>query len=140
MHRTLKQETLRPPASTLRTQQARFDGFQAEYNDERPHEALGDVPPASRYVASSKAFPRRLAQIRYPDEFTIRKVAASGRIRWRSAMVTINHALEGEWIGIEPADGVHNVFFGNVSLGFIDDERPELGLIRPPVTCWARVK
>jgi hypothetical protein len=98
------------------------------------------MPPASLYVASPKAFPRRLQQIRYPDEFTIRKVAASGRIRWRSAMVTINHALEGEWIGIEPADGAHNVFFGNVSLGFIDDERPELGLIRPPVACWARVK
>jgi putative transposase len=112
MHRTLKQETLRPPASTLRTQQARFDGFQSEYNEERPHEALGDMPPASLYVASPKAFPRRLQQIRYPDEFTIRKVAASGRIRWRSAMVTINHALEGEWIGIEPADGVHNVFSG----------------------------
>jgi putative transposase len=140
MHRTLKQETLRPPASTLRSQQARFDGFQAEYNDERPHEALGDVPPASRYTASSKPFPRRLGQIHYPEEFTVRKVAASGRIRWRGAMVTINHALEGEWIGIEPADGAHNVFFGHVSLGFIDDERPELGLIRPPVTCWARVK
>jgi putative transposase len=140
MHRTLKQETLGPPASTLRTQQTRFDQFQTEYNDERPHEALDDMPPASRYVSSSKAFPRRLAQIEYPKEFMTRKVAASGRIRWRCAMVTINHALEGEWIGIEPADGVHNVFFANVSLGFIDDERPELGLIRPPTTCWARVK
>jgi putative transposase len=140
MHRTLKQETLRPPASSLRTQQARFDGFQTEYNEERPHEALGDAPPASRYVASAKEFPRRLGQIQYPDTYKLRKVAASGRIRWHTAMVTINHALEGEWIGIEPADGLHNVFFGNVSLGFIDDERPELGLIRPPVTCWARVK
>jgi hypothetical protein len=50
-------------------------------------------------------------------------------------MVTVSHALEGELIGIEPADGVHHVFFSDVRLGFIDDLRPDLGLIRPPVTC-----
>jgi hypothetical protein len=55
-------------------------------------------------------------------------------------MVTIGHALEGEWVGIERGDGLHNVYFSDVRLGFIDDERPELGLIRPPVECWARVK
>lgn len=38
MHRTLKQETLRPPALTARTQQTRFDAFQAEFNQERPRE------------------------------------------------------------------------------------------------------
>jgi hypothetical protein len=27
-----------------------------------------------------------------------------------------------------------------IHLGFLDDERPELGLVRPPVACWARVK
>lgn len=43
-------------------------------------------------------------------------------------------------IGIEERDGLHNVFFADVRLGFIDDERPELGLIRPPAVCWARVK
>gem|GEM_PF-4239669 len=78
--------------------------------------------------------------IEYPAHFTVRKVAASGRIRWRSALVTIGHALEGESIGIEERDGMHHVFFADVRLGFLDDERPELGLVRPPVTCWARVK
>lgn len=55
-------------------------------------------------------------------------------------MVTINHALEGELIGIEPGDGMRRVYFSDVSLGFLDDEQPELGLMSPPVTCWARVK
>jgi len=58
----------------------------------------------------------------------------------RSALVTIGHALEDESIGIEEKDGMHHVFFADVRLGFLDDERPELGLARPPVTCWARVK
>ena len=33
-----------------------------------------------------------------------------------------------------------SVYFSDISLGFLDDEQPELGLISPPVTCWARVK
>jgi putative transposase len=140
MHRTLKQETLRPPAPTARTQQARFDAFQVEFNQERPHEGIGDETPSSLYTPSEREFPRRLRTIEYPSQFTVRKVAASGRIRWKSALVTIGHALEGESIGIEESDGMHHVFFADVRLGFLDDERPELGLIRPPVVCWARVK
>jgi hypothetical protein len=57
-----------------------------------------------------------------------------------TARQPLRHALEGEWIGIQPGDGLHRVFFANVDLGFLDDERPDLGLIRPPVTCWVRVK
>lgn len=140
MHRTLKQETLRPPASSIRTQQTRFDAFRKEFNQDRPHEAIGNETPASLYTESEREFPRRLRSIEYPSGFKVRKVAASGRIRWKSAMVTIGHALEGEFIAVEPGDGVHHVFFADVRLGFLDDERPELGLIRPPVTCWARVK
>lgn len=140
MHRTLKQETLRPPAGTFRKQQAKFDSFRREYNEERPHESLADRPPSSLYVPSSRSLPRRLEPPHYPDTFQTRKVAASGRVRWNGVHVTINHALEGEWIGIERRDGVHQVYFADVSLGFIDDEKPDLGLIRPPVTSWARVK
>jgi transposase InsO family protein len=140
MHRTLKQETLRPPAASLRPQQLRFDKFRQEFNEERPHEALGNALPLMRYAPSSRPYCSRLRPLEYPAQFLTRKVAASGRIRWNSAMVTIGHALEGEWIGIERGDGLHNVYFSDVRLGFIDDERPELGLIRPPVECWARVK
>jgi transposase InsO family protein len=50
MHRTLKRETTRPPAATRRGQQRRFNHFQEEYNTERPHEALKQMPPASIIV------------------------------------------------------------------------------------------
>jgi transposase InsO family protein len=41
MHRTLKQETAQPAAANRRAQQRAFDGFREEYNEQRPHEALG---------------------------------------------------------------------------------------------------
>jgi hypothetical protein len=96
--------------------------------------------PASRYTPSLREFPHRLATIEYPAAFKVRTVAASGRIRWTSAVVTIGHALEGEPIGIQEMDGMHQVIIADIHLGLLDDERPERGLIRPPVTCWARVK
>jgi transposase InsO family protein len=140
MHRTLKQETLRPPAPTSRQQQGRFDAFRIEYNEERPHEAIDNKPPGSIYIPSMRSYPRKLDAIEYPSHFKTRKVTLSGRIRWSSELVTIGQALEGEYIGIDSVDEVHHVFFADVLLGFIDDRRPELGLIRPPTSCWARVK
>jgi transposase InsO family protein len=49
MHRTLKAQTSNPPATDADEQQARFDAFRQHYNTERPHEALGQRPPAEVY-------------------------------------------------------------------------------------------
>ncbi len=49
MHRTFKREAITPLRHTCRQQQRNCDGFQQEYNTERPHEALGQETPASRY-------------------------------------------------------------------------------------------
>lgn len=49
MHRTLKDETTKPPAGPWMQQQMRFNLFRRAYNEERPHEALGQTPPASHW-------------------------------------------------------------------------------------------
>ena len=41
LHLTLLRDAACPPASGLRQQQRRFAAFQREYNEERPHQALG---------------------------------------------------------------------------------------------------
>ncbi len=45
MHRELKRETARPAANTLCGQQRKFDAFRRRYNEERPHEGIGDQVP-----------------------------------------------------------------------------------------------
>jgi transposase InsO family protein len=58
MHRTLKQETTRPPGMNSLQQQARFDDFVREFNEERPHEAIAMKCPAELYQPSmTKASP-----------------------------------------------------------------------------------
>jgi transposase InsO family protein len=52
MHRTLKIEATRPAGSNFLQQQAKFDTFVREFNDERPHEALDMKCPADVYEPS----------------------------------------------------------------------------------------
>jgi len=66
LHRTLKRECTRPPERTPRAQQRRFDTWRHEYNTVRPQEALDDPPPAARYTASPRPYPRRLPSLEYP--------------------------------------------------------------------------
>src|SRR5271165_4301360 len=65
MHRTLKQETAMPAAADRRAQQRELGRFRQEYNQVRPHEALGMQTPASVYVPSEREYPRQVAEPEY---------------------------------------------------------------------------
>ena len=54
LHLTLLQDAARPPAATLRAQQKRFGTFQTDYNEERPHAALGGATPSDCYAPSPR--------------------------------------------------------------------------------------
>lgn len=116
-HRDLKAQTTRPPACTHRGQQTRFTAFVREYNDERPHEALHDAVPASRYRPSPRALPRRLPPLEYPTHWEVRRVSSNGCIRWRAANIFLSHALAGEAVGLEAIDdGIWLVRFASQPL------------------------
>ncbi len=118
MHRTLKAETTRPPAATLRSQQASFDHFRREFNHERPHEALDMHTPASVYRRSPREMPQKLPALEYPDRFEVRYVSANGGIRWNSGWINVSITCIGEYVGLEEIDdGVWNVYFGALKLG-----------------------
>lgn len=122
MHRTLKQQTARPPAAALRSQQRRFDRFRAEFNEERPHEALGQKTPASRYQASPRELPSRLPPIEYPAHFEKRLMSRNGGFRWASKRVPLSHLLEEQYIGLEEVgDGIWDVYYSHVRLGQMDE-------------------
>ena len=122
MHRTLKAETTKPPSGNLQAQQTRFNRFRAEYNDERPHEALDQETPASLYGPSPRALPRTLAPMVYPGHFEVRLVSRNSGIRWKKHWVCVTHTLAGEYVGLEEVDdGLWDVYFGPVKLGRMDE-------------------
>jgi putative transposase len=106
MHGTLQKHTARPPAETRSEQQARFDEFIPFFNEFRPHEALGQETPVSRYRPSTRPFPERLEEPWYDAEHAVRRVRPTGEIKWGGDLVFVSEALAGEPIGIaDTADG-----------------------------------
>jgi putative transposase len=127
MHRTLKQATASPPARNRRLQQELFDDFRREYNDERPHEALAQTPPAQHYSKSMRAYPERLVAIEYPQPWQVRQVSNGGQIRWRGDCVFVSHALEGQPIGLEPVqEDLWRVCFSFYELGFLEERKRKI--------------
>lgn len=127
MHRTLKAETTRPPAANLQAQQVRFNQFRQEFNEERPHEALDQNTPASRYQPSRRALPTRLPPIEYPGHFEVRLVSRNSGIRWKKHWVCVTHTLAGEYVGLDEVDdGLWDVYFGPVKLGRMDERRLQI--------------
>jgi putative transposase len=122
MHRTLKRGTTRPPAGNRAAQQRRFVAFRREYNDERPHAALGAVPPALVYVPSSRGLPARLPPMTYPGHFDVRRVVSNGCMKWRNRWVSVSTVLVNEEVGLEEFDdGIWGVYFGPVRLGTLTE-------------------
>ena len=121
MHRTLKAQTSKPPASNADEQQARFDQFRRHYNEERPHEALGQRPPADLYTASPRAMPDRIDDPWYNADHQVRRVRSNGEVKWRGDLIFIGEALVGELVGIaELENGDQVVRFCSRDLGLID--------------------
>jgi len=127
MHRTLRESTACPPAGNRRAQQQRFDQFRREYNEQRPHQALGQQTPGSYYAPSARPYPRRAAEAAYPDDWPKRLVSPGGQMRWQSQYVFVAHALAGEAVGLEPiADNCWRVWFHFYELGVLDAARTKI--------------
>jgi len=127
MHRTLKAEACRPAKRSFKAQNQTFDDFVREFNYERPHEALGLIPPADLYVRSLRNFPDILPDFEYPGWYEVRRVGTSGNICLHQAMYYLGSTLRREIVGFEPwFDQVWLVYIGSTPLGLLDEERMEL--------------
>ena len=121
-HAVLKADTARPPATTASAQQRRFTRFCAEYNHERPHEALDQAVPATRYQPSPRPLPRRVPPLEYPGHMEIRRVDQNGNVSWQGAPLFVSATLAREDIAFEEVDdGIWTVQFATVALARYDE-------------------
>lgn len=123
MHRTMKEETAMPPEADQASQQKRFDDFQTEFNDVRPHEALEGKTPSSLYTPSPLAYPDRFEMYEYPRYFETRAIQAHGGFSWGQKRIFVSESLSGERIGLEEtAVGIWSVYFQKALIGVFDEE------------------
>ena len=132
MHLTLKREATRPPGMNFLQQQARFDGFIREFNEERPHEALAMKCPAELYAPAARPY-RGLPDVEYPFHDREALVTACGRICMHRKRINISTVLAGQKLGIkEVDDGIWLVTFLDYDLGYIDLEQKTLQTLDNP--------
>lgn len=122
-HRTLKLELLeRRGFHSLAACQSAFDGWRDRYNLVRPHEALGQLPPISRYEVSGRPFPLTLPSIEYEPQDAVRKVSHKGEISYQSRRIFIGEGLQKQIVAVRPAtiDGVFDIYFCHHQIRQID--------------------
>jgi transposase InsO family protein len=126
-HRVLKAETARPPARNCAAQQQRFGRFVREYNEERPHEALADQPPATCYQPSRRSLPTRVPTVEYPGHLEVRLVSSNGCVSWKNAPLFVATPLAGEYVAFEEIDdGLWTLHFATVAVARYDERHRSL--------------
>ncbi len=122
MHRTLKAEAISPPRKSLNEQQRAFDRFRVVYNNDRPHEALGQKAPASIYRLSVREYPAKLPEVEYQQTFKVRQVKENGDFKWQGKELYLSGALAGEQVGLKEIDnGIWEIYFSFYPVGILDE-------------------
>ena len=96
--------------------------MRTEYNIERPHEALQQETPATRYANSSRPYPPTLSIPKYPLHFLVKKVTDAGTFRFQHQLLCIANSRVHQHIGLEETDdGILSIYFNTILLGTLDE-------------------
>ena len=132
MHLTLKKEATRPPGMNILQQQAAFDHFIDEYNNERPHEALSMKCPADIYKPADRQY-YGLPELDYPLHDHTVTITACGRLCLHRKKINISTVFAGQTLGLrEVDDSIWLVTFMHYDLGYIDLEEKTLQPVNNP--------
>jgi transposase InsO family protein len=127
-HRTVAAEVFAPERpATLPEAQLRFDAFRTVYNQERPHEALANLVPASAYHPSLRPFPEIVPPVVYDEGDLVVTVMAHGSISWRGQRRFISRGLVGEPVALRPTEdpAVWSVVYCDRQVATIDLRQSE---------------
>jgi transposase InsO family protein len=121
-HRTLKEWLAdEGPASDLDQLQLLLDRFRAHYNEERPHQGIGDHTPAERYAEgwapagalTAPAGADEVQEPRYPPRSIVRKVASNGVFVYRNVYINIGVRFAGARVRIVESGELLHVYWGD---------------------------
>jgi transposase InsO family protein len=118
-HRTLKEWLAdEPKAHDLPALQATLDRFRHHYNEERPHQALGDRTPAQRYRPAPELglVPADLPEPDYPRGAIVRTVWSNGVVTYDCRTIGLGRRWAGVKVRIVPAGELVHVYYGRALL------------------------
>ena len=119
-HRTMKAEVLRTTPANLEHAKRLLEDWRWRYNELRPHEALGQKPPASVYQCSCRKYenPREFV---YDEGARMVKVNSWGYLRFGPIRVYLSETMKDTYLEIRPGDGdTFQVIYRNYQIAVVD--------------------
>ena len=127
MHKDIRQEL---EGGRIGRDQAAFDVWRHEFNNERPHESLGMRSPSELYRPSERAYEGTPEDVDYGDKAS-RRVNQCGYIQYQGDRYRVTAALGGWSVGVSPrADGLVEVWFSKILLGHMDPTTASFTAVR----------
>lgn len=118
MHRDIRSDVQAFPQSDRISEQRALDRWRQEFNQVRPHEALGGKTPGELYQRGERRS-LRPAVWRYPSEWLVKRVyGPNGMISLHQEQVSIGRPFIGHIIGLEPIHATRvRAWLNDVDLG-----------------------
>ncbi len=130
-HRTLRIEfNTRQVFRNLKTAQEALDEWVTYYNTQRPHQALGDVTPESRFSTTSRqpADPRTPRPERNGEQWVCRTVASNGVVSVGYQQVSVGRNYAGNSCDVLVTEGLLQFWVGSELLKTV--ARTSIGEVR----------
>jgi hypothetical protein len=125
-HRSLRVEfNTRQVFRNLKTAQEALDEWVTYYNTQRPHQALGDATPASRFQGGETQ-KRDLARPpeRSSEQWVSRRVARNGIVCVDSQHISVGKNYSGSTCDVLVSDGLFQLWVGNELLRTVGRSTP----------------
>ena len=121
-HRTLKEDVLRRCAfADLLQTQTVFDAYRAEFNQERPHAALGYDVPDRHYTPSPRPLPGSWGEPEYDAGLTLRRVNSKGYLSIQGRRYYLSEAMIGKYVELRfRPDNLVDLCYGPFRIASID--------------------
>lgn len=119
-HRTMKAEALRTTPANLEHARRLLEDWRWRYNEIRPHEALGQKPPASIYQPSNRKYAQPQEFV-YDEGARMVKVNNWGYLRFGPIQVYLSETMKDTYLEIKPGDGdSFRVIYRNYQIAVVD--------------------
>lgn len=129
VHRTIREEFFcRAPRDDLDEYAHAATGWRSLYNTGRPHEAVGNRPPITRWRPGPRPRPGTLPEVHYDPEAVLRRVDERGQVRWHCHRILAGYGLAGQWVRVEDTGEELNLYYAAALARSI----PAPALSRPP--------
>ena len=119
MHRDMRSDIQAFPSDSRLAEQRACDRWRIEFNQVRPHEALGGKTPSEFYKRSE----RRPVQTKffYPPGWIVRTVSDTGAVSVAGAQSQVGLGLARQRVALQPIGGTsHRLWFRELDLGIVD--------------------